>query len=180
MSTMVSDDPRDYVLGQELRVRILTTGVETSGRHDLVDAFPLPPTPPPRPRDTPGRPDLVDAFQLPDTATPVHLHTRYEERLFVLEGACTVWVGPDTMRLGPGDYCAIPRDTPHAIKAGPNGCRSLLVTSPAGFAELIARAATPAHLAGPETETDLELFAAVSAELGDQILGPPGTRPADL
>ena len=51
---------------------------------------------------------------------------------------------------------------------------------PAGFAELIARAATPAHLAGPETETDLERFAAVSAELGDQILGPPGTRPADL
>src|ERR1700724_1248979 len=77
MSTMVSDDPRDYVLGQELRVRILTTGAETSGRHDLVDAF-----------------------QLPDTATPVHLHTRYEERLFVLEGACTVWVGPDTMRVG--------------------------------------------------------------------------------
>jgi quercetin dioxygenase-like cupin family protein len=156
-STMVSHDPCDYVLGQELRVRILATGAETSGRHDLVDAF-----------------------QLPDTATPVHLHTRYEERLFVLEGACTVWVGPDTMRLGPGDYWAIPLDTPHAIKAGPNGCRSLLVTSPAGFAELIARAATPAHLAGPETETDLERFAAVSAELGDQILGPPGTGPADL
>ena len=154
---MASHDPRDYVLGQELRVRILTTGAETSGRHDLIDAF-----------------------QLPDTATPVHLHTRYEERLFVLEGACTVWVGPDTMGLGPGDYCAIPLDTPHAIKAGPNGCRSLLVTSPAGFAELIARAATPAHLAGPDTEVDLERFASVSAELGDQILGPPGTRPADL
>lgn len=155
--TMASHDPRDYVLGQELRVRILTTGAETSGRHDLVDAF-----------------------QLPDTATPVHLHTRYEERLFVLEGACTVWVGPDTMRLGPGDYCAIPLDAPHAIKAGPNGCRSLLVTSPAGFAELIARVATPAYLAAPDTETDLELFASVSAVLGDQILGPPGTRPADL
>jgi mannose-6-phosphate isomerase-like protein (cupin superfamily) len=156
-STMASHDPRDYVLGQELRVRILTTGAETSGRHDLIDASPL-----------------------PYTATPLHLHTRYEERFFVLEGACTVWVGPDTMQLGPGDYCAIPLDTPHAIKAGPNGCRSLLVSSPAGFAELIARAATPAHLAGPETETDLERFAAVSAELGDQILGPPGTLPADL
>jgi hypothetical protein len=44
-------DPRDYVLGQELRVRILTTGAQTSGRHDLVDAF-----------------------QLPDSATPLHLH----------------------------------------------------------------------------------------------------------
>jgi mannose-6-phosphate isomerase-like protein (cupin superfamily) len=82
---LASHDPRDYVLGQEVRVRILTTGAETSGRHDLVDAF-----------------------QLPDTATPVHLHTRYEERLFVLEGDCTVWVGPRTVPLGPGDYCAIP------------------------------------------------------------------------
>ena len=154
---MAHHDPRDYVLGQELRVRILTTGAQTSGRHDLVDAF-----------------------QLPDTATPLHLHTRYEERLFVLEGACIVWVGPDTIRLGPGDYCAIPLGTPHAIKAGPNGCRSLLITSPAGFAELIARAATPVRLAGPDTEIDLEIFTSVSAEHGDQILGPPGTLPADL
>jgi quercetin dioxygenase-like cupin family protein len=152
---MAHHDPRDYVLGQELRVRILTTGAQTSGRHDLVDAF-----------------------QLPDSATPLHLHTRYEERLFVLEGECTLWVGPDTVRVGRGDYCAIPLNTPHAIKAGPDGCRSLLISSPARFAELIIRAATPAHLAGPDTQIDLELFASVSAELGDQILGPPGTVPA--
>jgi quercetin dioxygenase-like cupin family protein len=154
---MTCHDPRDYALGQELRVRILTTGAQTSGRHDLVDAF-----------------------QLPDTVTPLHLHTRYEERLFVVNGACTVWVGPDTVRLGPGDYCAIPLNTSHAIKAGPDGCRSLLISSPAGFAELITRVATPTHLAGPDTEIDLELFASVSAELGDQILGPPGAIPSDL
>jgi mannose-6-phosphate isomerase-like protein (cupin superfamily) len=151
---MACHDPRDYVLGQDLRVRILTTGAETLGRHDLVDAL-----------------------QLPDTLTPLHLHTQYEERLFVLEGACTVWVGPDTVRVGPGDYCVIPLNTPHAIKSGPDGCRSLLISSPAGFAELITRAAAPPHLAAPDTEIDLELFASISAELGDQILGPPGTLP---
>jgi quercetin dioxygenase-like cupin family protein len=154
---MTCHDPRNYALGQELRVRVLTTGVQTSGRHDLVDAF-----------------------QLPDTVTPLHLHTRYEERLFVVEGACTVWLGPDTVPLGPGDYAAIPLNTPHAIKAGPDGCRSLLISSPAGFAELITRVATPEHLAGPDTEIDVELFASVSAELGDRILGPPGAVPADL
>jgi mannose-6-phosphate isomerase-like protein (cupin superfamily) len=154
---MTFHDPRNYALGQELRVRVLATGAQTSGRHDLVDAF-----------------------QPPDTVTPLHLHTRYEERLFVVEGACTVWLGPDTVPLGPGDYCAIPLNTPHAIKAGPNGCRSLLISSPAGFAELITRVATPEHLAGRDTEIDLELFASVSAELGDRILGPPGAVPADL
>lgn len=154
---MTCHDPRSYALGQELRVRVLTTGAETSGRHDLVDAF-----------------------QLPVTVTPLHLHTRYEERLFVVDGACTVWLGPDTFRLGPGDDCAIPLKTPHAIKAGPDGCRSLLISSPAGFAELIMRVATPEHLAGPDAEIDFELFALVSAELGDRILGPPGAVPADL
>jgi mannose-6-phosphate isomerase-like protein (cupin superfamily) len=154
---MACHDPRDYVLGQELRVRILTTGVETSGRRDLVEAF-----------------------QAPDTATPLHLHTRYEERLWVVNGQCAVWAGPDKVELGAGDYYAIPLHTAHAIKAGPGGCRSLLITSPPGFAELITRVATPARLAGPDTEVDFELFATVAAELGDHILGPPGTTPTDL
>jgi hypothetical protein len=42
-------------------------------------------------------------------------------------------------------------------RVGRRDGRSLLITSPAGFAELIARAATPAHLAGPDTKIDLEL-----------------------
>jgi len=154
---MVNHNRHHYVLGQELRITVHTTGAETCGRHDLLEAF-----------------------QLPNTITPLHLHTRYEERLWVVDGQCTVWAGPDKVELGAGDYYAIPIDTPHAIKAGPGGCRSLLISSPAGFAELIARAATPARLAGPDTEVDFELFAAVSAELGDHILGPPGTTPADL
>lgn len=97
-----------------------------------------------------------------------------------MEGEFTLWAGPDQVQLRSGDYYAIPLNTPHTIKAGPHGGRSLVISSPARFAELIARAATPAHLAGPATEIDLELFVSVSAELGDQILGPPGTVPADL
>ena len=74
----------------------------------------------PRPR---GATTSSTPSNSPDTLTPLHLDTQYEERLFVLEGACTVWVGPDTVRVGPGDYCAIPLNTPHAIKAGPDGCQ---------------------------------------------------------
>jgi hypothetical protein len=35
-------------------------------------------------------------------------------------------------------------------------------------------------LATPETELDTDRFLAVSTELGDVVLGPPGTTPADL
>jgi hypothetical protein len=35
------------------------------------------------------------------------------------------------------------------------------------------------RLASPETEHDTGLFMAVTTELGDLILGPPGTTPAE-
>ena len=41
------------------------------------------------------------------------------------------------------------------------------------------RTGTPVQLATPETELDLELFMAVTTELGDVVLGPPGMLPAD-
>jgi mannose-6-phosphate isomerase-like protein (cupin superfamily) len=148
---------RDFVLGDEVRVRILTSGAETEGRHDFLDCV-----------------------QQAGAATPLHLHTRYEERLFLVAGSLTVWAGEQTVTLGPGDFYTIPTDTPHAIKAGPDGSRAILVTSPAGFGELIARTATPAHLATPDTEIDHELFMTVTTELGGRVLGPPGQTPEDL
>lgn len=148
---------RQYVLGQELRVTILTSGAETDGRHDVTDSV-----------------------MSTGSATPLHMHTRYEERLWVVSGSLTVWAGPDTVTLRSGDFYTIPMHVPHAIKCGPDGARALNVTSPAGFAELIARTGTPLHLATPETELDAELFMAVAEELGDVVLGPPGTTPADL
>jgi mannose-6-phosphate isomerase-like protein (cupin superfamily) len=146
---------RRYVLGRELTATVWTTGAETDGRHDLSECR-----------------------QPPDSQTPLHLHTRYEERLWVLSGSLTVWAGPDTVSLGPGDFYVIPTNLPHAVRSGPDGSHALQISSPAGFAELVARTGTPAHLAAPDTELDAELFLAVTTELGDVVLGPPGTLPA--
>jgi mannose-6-phosphate isomerase-like protein (cupin superfamily) len=148
---------REFVLGQELRVTVLTSAAETDGRHDFTDSL-----------------------QPAGAATPLHVHTRYEERLWVVSGSLTVWAGDDTLTLRSGDYYAIPMDVPHAIRSGADGARVLNVTSPAGFAELIARSGTPARLATTETEFNADLFMAVAAELGDVVLGPPGMVPADL
>lgn len=73
----------------------------------------------------------------------------------------------------PGDQ------TPHAVKTGPDGARALLISSPAGFAELLARTGTPVRLATPQTEFNEELFMSVTTELGDVVLGPPGTTPGE-
>jgi quercetin dioxygenase-like cupin family protein len=149
---------RQFVLGPEkVRATILTTAEETDGRHDLIDSV------------------------LPaGSTTPLHLHTRYEERIFVVSGSLTVWRGHDKLVLGAGDYAHIPTDVPHTVQAGSEDTHALNITSPAGFAELVARAGTPVHLATPETGFDDDLFTAVTTELGDVVLGPPGTTPADL
>jgi len=112
--------------------------------------------------------------------TPLHLHTRYEERVYVISGSLTVWVGQDKLTVGSGGHYHIPLHVPHTVRADSDDTHALLISSPAGFAELVARAGTPAHLATPETEPGLELFMAVTTELGDVVLGPPGTTPADL
>ena len=44
----------------------------------------------------------------------------------------------------------------------------------------MARTGTPAELATAETELDDDLFMQVTTELGDLVLGPPGTLPADI
>ncbi|WP_049568460.1 cupin domain-containing protein [Streptomyces sp. SBT349] len=148
---------RQYVLGQELRVSILTSAEETDGRHDVVDSF------------------------MPaGAATPLHAHTRYEERLWVSSGSLTVWAGDRKVTLRSGDFYTIPLRVPHAIAAGPDGARALNISSPAGFAELIARAGTPLRLATATTALDVELFNALAEEMGDILLGPPGATPADL
>jgi mannose-6-phosphate isomerase-like protein (cupin superfamily) len=161
MSRLVAATPdgqeRVFVLGQDARVTVLTAGAETAGRHDFTYTV-----------------------QPPAVRTPLHVHTRYDERFWVVAGLLTIWAGPETVTLRSGDYYAIPMNVPHAIQSGPEGARALQISSPAGFAELISRAGTPARVATPETEFDADRFLAVAAELGDIVLGPPGTTPAHL
>jgi quercetin dioxygenase-like cupin family protein len=157
-ATRPAAEERRFVMGPEqVRVTILTTGAETDGRHDLIDS-------------------VLPAGSM----TPLHLHTRYEERVYVISGSLTVWVGPDELTVGPGGLYHIPLHVPHTVQAGSEDTHAILISSPAGFAELVARAGTPAHLATPETEPDMERFMAVTTELGDVTLGPPGMTPADL
>jgi quercetin dioxygenase-like cupin family protein len=92
---------RRFVLGPEkVRATILTTAEETDGRHDLIDSV------------------------LPaGSTTPLHLHTRYEERLFVVSGSLTAWIGHDKLVLRSGDYLHIPTDSRPTPPRRPGGRR---------------------------------------------------------
>ena len=130
--------------------------------------------------NTEGRYDLVEGCFSPGTQTPPHRHRAYAEQLYVLDGEFTVWAGGRKAVLCPGDDILIPAGTAHAVAAtGDVPGRALVVASPSGFARLITEAGTPGEGGGvpPSAAPDMDLFLRVSAELGDEILGPPGTLP---
>jgi mannose-6-phosphate isomerase-like protein (cupin superfamily) len=132
--------------------------------------------------ETEGRYDLVEGWSEPGIQVPLHRHGRYSEQIYVLEGELTVWAGPRKVVLGPGDDVFIPAGMAHTwVVTSKVPSRGLAVASPSGFARLVMEAGTPDDGGGvpPSAPTDLELLRRVSAEVGDEILGPPGALPAE-
>lgn len=124
---------------------------------------------------TEGRYDLIKGTFQPGVATPMHRHTTYSEHLFVLEGEFTVHTETSVVVLKPGDDFLIPRGASHAVVSGTMLSRGLVVASPSGFAQLIKTSGTVADDTGlpPTTPPDMALFARASAEVGDEVVGPP-------
>ncbi|MBT2560230.1 cupin domain-containing protein [Pedobacter sp. ISL-68] len=113
--------------------------------------------------------------------TPLHLHTKYSEHVYMLEGEIEIYTPDETVVLKPGDDYFIPVNTPHSISPTGNGNnRSLVVAYPSGFAELIRHVGTADDGTGvPVTEdpdATMQRFMTATAKIGDEILGPPGTR----
>jgi len=130
--------------------------------------------------DTAGCYDLVEGCAPPGFQTPLHRHTRYAERFYILQGEVTVWAGARKAVLRAGDTFTVPAGQAHAVMATGNGrARALCVASPSGFARLVMEAGTPdAGGAPPAGPPDMAHFERICAEIGDEILGPPGARPA--
>jgi quercetin dioxygenase-like cupin family protein len=105
---------------------------------------------------------------------PLHVHTREDEQVVVLDGEILVRVGEETHRLTSGATIALPRGVPHAHLVSSSRARLLTVAVPGGFERLFTDLGVPA-LPGsdvppiPERET---LTAAVR-RLGVQVVGPP-------
>jgi quercetin dioxygenase-like cupin family protein len=130
------------------------------------------------PAATEERYDLVEGWFPTGARVPLHRHGRYSEQIYVLDGEYTVWVGKRKTVLHAGDDVVIPPGTAHTfhVTAGPG--RALVVASPSGFARLVTEVGTPDEGSGvPPAPTDMDLLKRVSAELGDEILGPPGALP---
>jgi quercetin dioxygenase-like cupin family protein len=124
--------------------------------------------------------DLIERLFPANVETPLHLHTKYTEQIYVLEGEFTIYLDKESITLVPGDHLFIPANTPHVIAASNKPVnRALTVTFPSALAKLIRRAGIPStgSLQPPNTSNDMGLFIEFSKESGDVILGSPGARP---
>lgn len=132
--------------------------------------------------ETDGRFCLLEFRQPPGEWTPLHVHRDSDQTQYVLEGELTVYLPGRSLVLGPGDCFNTPMNVPHTECVTSDGPARLLdVNAPAGFDDFVAAAGEPAAkptLPTPvEQAPDVARLAALAAEFGIEVLGPPGQLP---
>jgi quercetin dioxygenase-like cupin family protein len=136
-----------------------------------------------RGEETDGRVDMIEMTNSPGDWPPLHVHHDQDETWYVLEGEITVYTPGAERVLRAGDFLLAPRGVPHTYRTGDEGARTIVQSSPAGFAAFVEAVSRPADApvppppAGPPTPEQAAQVAAVAAEHGIELLGPPGTRP---
>lgn len=84
---------------------------------------------------TEGRFTMQDQIMPEGSGPSPHVHERYEEGFYVLDGEITCQVGADVITAGTGAFVWIPRGTPHAFRVRTETARALNFYTPGGFDE---------------------------------------------
>ena len=63
---------------------------------------------------------------------PIHIHTREDETIYVLDGEITAIVGDEQIEVKAGSYAALPKDIPHGLTVHGDEARLLVTLAPAG------------------------------------------------
>jgi quercetin dioxygenase-like cupin family protein len=127
-----------------------------------------------RAKDTDGALGLVEGRFPRGFGPPLHVHTREDEALYVLEGQIRFRQGDDEFVAGPGACVWGPRGVPHAFTVESDTARALVVVTPGGFERMFEVAGTPAVESSepPVQAYDPEAAVAVSKQFGFEVVGP--------
>ncbi|WP_214368745.1 quercetin 2,3-dioxygenase [Pseudonocardia sp. H11422] len=127
---------------------------------------------------TGGRLTVVEQRGPRGPATPLHVHHREGEFLYVIEGELTVWVGGELLEAPQGSLVYGPPEVPHTFAITSDEARFLVMPQPTGFEQFLEETSVPAAelTLPPEgaAPADPARLATVAAEYGIEILGPPG------
>jgi mannose-6-phosphate isomerase-like protein (cupin superfamily) len=129
---------------------------------------------------TGGQFTLIESIMPPGGDGGLHVHANDDESMHMLEGELDVTIGETSFTLKPGETYLAPRGMPHRLRnLGSVPARSLLITTPGGFDEMISQAgfaldegAVPGP-AVPPTPEQIGRLLAVAAKFGISVLAPP-------
>jgi quercetin dioxygenase-like cupin family protein len=127
---------------------------------------------------TGGRVAVIEHLAPRGSGSPLHVHHREDEWFYIVDGELTFWVGGELIVAAAGAFVYGPREIPHTFTVSSEQARFLLVTEPAGFEGFVRACAEPAERqAIPPAASeppDVARMAAIAAEYGIDIIGPPG------
>jgi quercetin dioxygenase-like cupin family protein len=121
----------------------------------------------------------------PGDMAPLHLHDE-DERIYMLEGAATFYVGSDVLEKEAGQIVELPARSPHTHRASSEGARWLVLTESDRFARFVRAVSRPAELRavppknGPLGYEEAERVTRIARGYGIEYFAPPGTLPTDL
>ena len=119
---------------------------------------------------------LVHFREFEGSGPPLHVHTRFDNGLYVLRGRFTFQVGDDTFAAEAGAWVFVPRDVPRTWRCDSPEGHMLSFTTPAGFEAFYRDAGVALEMgeAPPAmTEPDGAVVGPLAAKVGTSIVGPP-------
>jgi mannose-6-phosphate isomerase-like protein (cupin superfamily) len=129
---------------------------------------------------TGGEFTLIEAVMPPGGDGGLHMHTREDESILLLEGELHVTIGQESFVLRAGQSYFAPRNIPHRLRnRASRAARALLINTPGTFDEFVRQAGVPpadaAALAGPPDPESVQHILMLAESFGVTVLAPPGS-----
>jgi mannose-6-phosphate isomerase-like protein (cupin superfamily) len=109
-----------------------------------------------------------------NTRTPIHVHAKDDETIYIIEGELTAVIDGQSRRLTAGESIFLPRGTPHQLmNMSGNPCRYILIGTPALFDRFLEDGGwelQPDEVAGPPTPKEIERIREASPRFGITLL----------
>jgi quercetin dioxygenase-like cupin family protein len=159
---------------QEEQIPVTTVASDTSTRQDSFWWQGSLMTIKARAEDTGGALGLVEGSFYRGFGPPLHVHTREDEALYVLEGELRIRQGQRDFVAGPGAWVWGPRGVPHAFKVESESARALVIVTPGGLEQMFEDGGVPLSESAepPEQEYNPEVAVALSKRFGFEVVGP--------
>lgn len=123
--------------------------------------------------DTSGAYTLMEDNMKAEFALGLHLHRRYAETFYILEGRVNFHIDGDWLVAEPGATVHIPPGIPHAVDLPPDGTgRMLMICQPSGFDQYLVELAALSE----EQQADEKLMEELSLKYDIVNLGDAPER----